>query len=142
MVEALSVLPIFLVIVCIEAYEKAAARGKILDQSKTARPGCIINTTPPRPIMMAAQRRSPICSPKIGMDRRVINKGATKKMAIASAYGMAATAMNSVKFAKINKPALNKCQLRCLVLRTRNPPSHLMIKKIMSIAITLLISII
>ena len=118
MVEALSVLPIFLVIVCIEAYEKAAASGKRLDQSKTARPGCIINTTPARPIMMAAQRRSPTCSPKIGMDRRVINKGATKKMAIASAYGIAATAMNSDKFATINKPALNKCQLRCLVLRS------------------------
>ena len=72
--------------------------------------------TPISPIIIAAQRLNPTFSPKIGIDRSVINNGATKKIATASAYGMAATAIKSVKFAQINNPALNKCQERYWVL--------------------------
>jgi hypothetical protein len=43
---------------------------------------------------------------RIGIERTVIKSGATKKIAIASAIGIAATAINNAIFAIINNPPL------------------------------------
>ena len=106
MVEAFSVLPIFLVIVCIEV-RKGGNSGRDLTSRKL--PGRVVSLTPLRETNNdGGPTAKSTCSPKIGMDRRVINKGATKRWLLL-AYGMAATAMNSVKFAakSINPPPIS-----------------------------------
>ena len=62
--------------------------------------------TPESPIMTASHRLGPTCSLRMGIERTVIKSGATKKIAIASAIGIAATAINNAIFAIINNPPL------------------------------------
>ena len=51
-----------------------------------------MTTTPAMPASTAAQRQGPTRSPRNGTESAVMNSGATKKIAAASAKGMAASA--------------------------------------------------
>ena len=62
--------------------------------------------TPASPMITATHRLGPTCSLRIGIERTVIKSGATKKIAMASAIGIAATAINNAILAIINNPPL------------------------------------
>ena len=62
-------------------------------------------TMPSMPVMTASQRRRPTRSPSNGTDIAVMNSGAVKNMAVASARGMLATPMKKHMLAVMRRAA-------------------------------------
>ena len=63
--------------------------GHIAEMPNVPEPGLTTMRTPASPTTMAAQRRTPMRSPRIGIDRMVTNSGDRKLMVVALASGSA-----------------------------------------------------
>ena len=88
MVEADSDPPILRVSVWRAAYPVAAATGKNAENWNVSLPGRIIINTPMRPMTTAIHRLGPALSPKKMTANRVMMRGDTKKIEVASANFM------------------------------------------------------
>ena len=81
-------------------------------------------TTPTSPTITDNQRRTPTFSPKMGTDKAVINSGATKKIAVASASGNTATPTKNDMLATTTHSPRNTCSFQRVVRRLWYPPSN------------------